>query len=85
MTLYIQRYVLLSFPNKPFTLIVIMLNVIMPSVVKLNVAALLERLARNKHSSLLRTLVGYRRKKVLNIDTCGNVIKLFTVVSCDFS
>ncbi len=41
----------------------------------------LERLARDKHSSLLRTFVNYGRKKFYNVDPMGpNVIKLFTVV-----
>jgi hypothetical protein len=66
MTLYIQSFVLLSVPNK---LIVIMLNVIMPSVVKPNVVGPLESLARDYHSSLLQTLVGYSCKKFCNKDT----------------
>jgi hypothetical protein len=37
----------------------------------------LERLARDKHSSLLRTLINYGRKKFYNIGPRANVIRHF--------
>ncbi len=80
MTLNIQNFVLISVPNKPFQL-----SVIMPTVVKLNVMAPLERLARDKHSSLLQIFVGYGCKKFITLTPNANVIKLFTDVIYKFS
>ncbi len=70
-TLYTE-FCLLSVPNKPFKL-----SVIMPSVVKLNVMAPLERLPRDKHSRLLQTLVGYSCKNLCNKDTWCQCYKTF--------
>jgi hypothetical protein len=41
----------------------------------------LERLARDKHSSLLQTFLDYDRKKFCNSETCGQCYKTFMVVN----
>ncbi len=48
--------------------------------------AKLEKLARDKHSSLLQTFVNYGRRKVLqHLAPEANIIKLFTDVIYEFS
>jgi hypothetical protein len=62
-----QNVIMLNVANKPFMLSGIMLNVVMLSVVVLNVVVPLERIDKDKHSSLLRTFVNYGRKKFYKI------------------
>jgi hypothetical protein len=62
-----QNVIMLSVANKPFMLSGIMLNVVMLSVVVLYVVVPLERLAMDKHSSLLRALVNNGRIKFYKI------------------
>jgi hypothetical protein len=46
---------------------------------------MLERLAMDKHSSLLQKFVNYRQKSFVTLGPVANVIKLFTAVSYTLS
>ncbi len=58
---------MLTVTNKHLMLSVIMLNVLVLSVVMLSLVAPLERLARVKHSSLLRKYQNYGQKSFITL------------------